>query len=163
MRPQLQRYRHLEDEGQFGDCHRTCIAMILDLNRDEVPHFMDGVPKNSPAGSLECKAAEDAERAWLAERDLTPVYVAFDGNTSLEQLMQVLQHTAREAAVILGCTSSNDSNHSVVYYKGAIYNPNNSMVAGPMRDGYWWITIYAKATNPLPLAPEPGSVVTQED
>lgn len=161
MKPQLQRFRG-ELGGAQGDCHRTCLAMILDLHRDEVPHFMEHVPVNAPADAPECIAAEQAERDWLAWRGLTPVYVAYDGRTSLDDLMRVLNATITDAAVILGCTSSNGSNHSVVYYRGDLYNPNLNSVAGPMLDGMWWITIYAKATNPLPPAPNPPSVVTQE-
>jgi hypothetical protein len=137
--------------------------MILDLDRDEVPHFMDGVPMNSTADSPEYIAAEEAERAWLAERGLTPVYVAYDGSTGLSDLMQVLSATVRDAAVILGCTSSNGTNHSVVFYQGRIFNPNLNTVAGPMRDGFWWVTIYARATNPLPPEPLPASVVSDEE
>jgi hypothetical protein len=162
MRPQLQAIRHLESDGQFGDCHRTCIAMILDLDRDEVPHFMDGVPNNDPADSPACLAAEAAERAWLAQRRLTPVYVAYDGRTTFDDLMGVLAVTVKDTAVILGCTSTNGTNHSVVYYQGTIYNPNLNAIAGPMNDGMWWVTIYAYLTNPLPPAPTTPSVVTQE-
>lgn len=34
-----QKYLHDPDNGQIGDCFRACIASILDLERDEVPHF----------------------------------------------------------------------------------------------------------------------------
>jgi hypothetical protein len=136
--------------------------MILDLDRDEVPHFMENVPVNAPGDSPESVAAEQAECAWLAERGLTPVYVAYPGTATLNDLMQVLAVTVKEAAVILGCTSSNGTNHSVVYYRGNLYNPNFNTIAGPMLDGMWWVTIYARTTNPLPPVPTAPSVVTQE-
>lgn len=149
--------------GQFGDCHRTCIAMILDMDRDQVPHFMEGLPGDLSSESPEYLAAEAAERAWLAERGLTPVYVAFDGSNTLEHLMQVLGVTMRDAAVVLGCSTIGGGNHSVVFYRGDLYNPNLNTIAGPMRDGMWWVTIYAKATIPLPPAPPPASVVSDEE
>jgi hypothetical protein len=31
--------RHDPDNGTFGDCHRCCVAAILDLAPEEVPHF----------------------------------------------------------------------------------------------------------------------------
>lgn len=164
MRPQLQAVRtHDPEAGLFGDCHRTCIAMILDVDRDEVPHFMDGVPRNAGSDHPECLRAEAEERAWLAGWGLTPVNVAFPGDLSLAQLMELLAFVTREAAVVLGCTSSSGTNHSVVYYQGRIYNPNTNTIVGPMRDGLWWITIYARATNPLQPEPTPASVATQED
>lgn len=164
MRPQLQAIRTYDpDAGLYGDCHRTCIAMILDMDRDDVPHFMDGVPKNCPPEHPASTRAERLEREWLAERGLTPVYVAYPGDVTLDELMHVLSVMVPEAAVILGCTSSSGSNHSVVYYQGRIYNPNTNQIDGPMQDGMWWITIYARATNPLPPAPAPANVVSQEE
>lgn len=181
MRPQLQRYGHIECQGEFGDCHRTCIAMILDLDRDEVPHFMDGVPNTAPADAPESRAAEQAERDWLAGRGLVPVYWGYEGSsTSLEQVLAVLEQTTRGTAVILGCTSGRGLNHSVVVYQGRIYNPagGNGVIAGPMRDGLWVVTAYAHLTRPLappaeredqpyieqlPGAEGPATVATQED
>lgn len=164
MRPQLQAIRTYDpDAGLYGDCHRTCIAMILDMDRDEVPHFMDGVPKNCPVDHPASGRAERLEREWLATQGLTPVNVAYPGDLSLAQLMELLSYVTKEAAVIVGCTSSSGTNHSVVYYQGRIYNPNTNTIAGPMADGMWWITIYARATNPLPPEQDPASVATQED
>jgi len=32
--PQKQANRHLPEEGLYGDCHRTAIAVLLGLDRD---------------------------------------------------------------------------------------------------------------------------------
>lgn len=149
MTPQKQKYRHAEDEGQFGDCHRTCIAMILDLPRDDVPHFMEGTSMDWPDGDPRWLACEDAERAWLATRGLQPVHCAYDGSMPLSVVLAVLAHTVRNVPVILGCTSTNGGNHSVVYYNGSIFNPNDSGIKGPMRDGMWWVTTLAHQGKPL--------------
>ena len=151
MRPQLQAIRHAEADGQFGDCHRTCIAMILDLDRDEVPHFMDGVPNTADAEAPESKAAEQAERDWLAARGLVPIHWGYDGSTPLSEVLAVLERTTRGSAVILGCTSGRGFNHSVVVYEGRVYNPagGGGTIAGPMRDGYWIVTAYAHLTQPI--------------
>jgi hypothetical protein len=50
---------------------------------------------------------------------------------------------AHGSPLILGCTSSNGTNHSVVIHDGRVHNPNNGGITGPMRDGNWWLTIYA--------------------
>lgn len=165
MKPQLQRYRYNDGSGVLGDCHRTCLAMILDLDRDEVPHFMEQVPYDAPSDSPECQAAEAAERAWLASRSLVPVYWGYDGSTSLDHVLATLTSTVRGTAVILGCTSGNGVNHSVVFYDGRLYNPGGhaATIAGPMRDGFWYVTAYAYATKPLPPEPAPATVATQED
>lgn len=149
MRPQLQ--QHSGVDGSFGDCHRTCIAMILDMDRDEVPHFMDGVPPDAPADSPEALAAEQAEREWMAARGLAPIHWGYTGDTPLLEVLAVLGRLVRGSAVILGCTSGNGVNHSVVVYEGAIYNPagGNGTIAGPMRDGFWVVTAYAHLTRPI--------------
>lgn len=161
MRPQLQAHSGGEG-GPYGDCHRTCIAMILDMDRDEVPHFMAEVPPNAPVDDPACVAAEEAERDWLSALGLTPVYVPYDGSASLDHILAILSRTARDAAVILGCTSSNGSNHSVVVYQGRIYNPNMGTVVGPMADGMWWVTVYARATHPIPEPKDRPDQVTTE-
>lgn len=150
MRPQLQQYA-AHGGAQLGDCHRTCIAMILDLDRDEVPHFMANVPHEADAESPECKAAEEAEREWMAARGLAPIHWGYTGDTPLLEVLAVLGRLVRGTAVILGCTSGNGVNHSVVVYEGAIYNPagGNATIAGPMRDGFWIVTAYAHLTKPL--------------
>lgn len=163
MKPQKQKFRHNEGNGEFGDCHRTCIAMVLDLDRDDVPHFMDGIPAGLAPDHPDSQAAEKAERDWLAMRGLTPVYVPYLGDMPLQQLLDQLKWCASNSAVILGCTSGNGFNHSVVVYKGEIYNPNNSGIDGPMNDGMWWVTIYAHLTQPLQDAAADASVVTQEN
>ena len=43
MRPQQQKFKHDPANGSYGDCFRTALACILDLDRDEVPHFNEGL------------------------------------------------------------------------------------------------------------------------
>lgn len=150
MKPQLQSIRDNDAAaGTFGDCHRTCIAMILDLDRDEVPHFMADCPPGLPPDDPRSVASERAERAWLAGRGLVPVYVPYPGELPLTTLLEQLKVTARGTAVVLGCTSGRGYNHSVVVYEGLVYNPNQGIILGPMQDSMWWVTIYAHMTHPL--------------
>lgn len=164
MRPQLQKYLFNDGSGQYGDCHRTCIAMIFDLDRDDVPHFMEDVPPGQSAECPESVAAEAAERQWVLDRfGVTPVSIGYTGDTPLDGLLTTLGHCLKGAAAILGCRSGN-GNHSVVVYQGEIYNPHGEgVITGPMTDGFWWVTIYSHATKPLHTAPAPASVVTQEE
>lgn len=149
MRPQLQTSAE-DGSAMLGDCHRTCIAMILDMDRDEVPHFMEHVPKNADAESPEAQAAERAEREWMAARGLVPIHWGYTGDTSLEEVLKVLR-LCSGTGLILGCTSGAGFNHSVVVYDGRIYNPagGNATIAGPMRDGFWVVTAYAHLTKPI--------------
>jgi hypothetical protein len=155
--PQKQKYLFNDGSGQFGDCHRTCIAMLLNMPRDEVPHFMQSVPYGTPPGDPLQAAAAKAEAEWLAERGLAAVSWGYTGDTPLEDVIAVTVKQTR-APLILGCTSQNDCNHSVVLYDGQIYNPNGGEIKGPMQDGYWWLTAISVGPNfdiysrPEPLA-----------
>lgn len=44
LRHQIQANRHKPDEGIYGDCARTVIACLLELPRDDVPHFAEDDP-----------------------------------------------------------------------------------------------------------------------
>lgn len=43
MIPVYQTIMHDPDNGQYGDCFRACIASLMELPIEEVPHFMDGL------------------------------------------------------------------------------------------------------------------------
>lgn len=40
MIPVDQEHMHKPDEGSYGDCQRACIASLLELPREQVPHFL---------------------------------------------------------------------------------------------------------------------------
>lgn len=146
MRPQLQKYINGTD-GQSGDCHRTCIAMILNMDRDEVPHFMVNVPPRCPPDDPRSKESVQLELEWLAQHGLTVVNVPFPGDTDIAHLLESLSVLANDAPVVLGCSAPN-GNHSVVVWRGEIYNPTNGVIVGPQElTGFWWLTIYSVGPN----------------
>jgi hypothetical protein len=149
VRPQKQLYtRNNAQAGEYGDCHRTCIAMILNMHRDDVPHFMDGVDPATPPDDPIWRRCEDDEIAWLRKRGLRPINIPFAGDLNpLSDVLEMMRGLAHGAPFILGCTSSNGCNHSVVIQDGEVHNPNDGHIAGPMRDGYWWLTIYSVGPN----------------
>jgi hypothetical protein len=147
VRPQKQRYQGRGD-GEFGDCHRTCIAMILNMRRDDVPHFMDGMSSETPPDDPAWTRCEDEEIAWLSKRGLTAVNVAFPSENDVATLIEMMSNLAHGAPFILGGTASNGAHHSVVVHEGVIYNPNdNAPLTGPQQNGYWWLTIYSVGPN----------------
>lgn len=40
MTPVDQEFMHEPSNGSYGDCQRACIASLLDLPREQVPHFL---------------------------------------------------------------------------------------------------------------------------
>lgn len=132
MKPQRQLIKHDPDNGLWGDCHRTCIAVILDLDAADVPHFNDrGSTDDAP------------EREWLAGRGLRAVSMWVPGGyMDLALLLESLENCNPGVPAILGCTST-VAQHSVVVCGGRIAcNPSDSDIVGPMDDGHWWLTYF---------------------
>lgn len=140
MTPHKQLVEHAPEEGRFGDCHRTCIAMILDLHPSEVPHFMDGVYPDTATDAPESLDAVKAEKDFLAARGLAALNVPFPGELSLDDVFHHLKVWGPDIPVILGGKSRLGSGHSCVAFRGELHDPSGNGLVGPMSDGYWWIT-----------------------
>lgn len=44
MKPVKQTIMHDPDSGKYGDCQRACVASLLELPIEDVPHFGEGDP-----------------------------------------------------------------------------------------------------------------------
>ncbi|VFR81092.1 hypothetical protein RAN3_2518 [plant metagenome] len=135
MTPQKQAFRHKPEEGIYGDCRRTAITCILDLPRDDVPHF------GLHFGNSE--AFHEAERVFLASRGLSKINVVYQD--SLENVLMTLQATNPDAYYLLGGTSRTGVGHSVVGLGGQIiWDPSldDSGIVGPMDDGFYWVSYF---------------------
>jgi hypothetical protein len=137
MIPQKQMYRHRPDEGMIGDCHRTAIACLLDLPKEEVPHF-----------ALECfeqpDRFHDAFENWLKERGWRTFTMPFSGDQDLTEMLQSINTLSRGALFILGGESRTGVNHSVIAGDGRIvWDPSldDAGITGPCDDGYYWVTL----------------------
>jgi hypothetical protein len=145
MRENKQAYLHDPSNGIYGDCFRTAISCVLEIDRDQVPHvFHDG-----------CDGFEADRRmnAWLAERGLTQFVLAFEGNDlTLEQLLSPVNAACRDALpeFLLYGRSKNGTDHVVICRGNEIvWDPSqdDSGIVGPCKDGNWWIVVLA-ATRP---------------
>lgn len=135
MKFNKQLFNHNPEEGVYGDCHRTAIACILDLEPSEVP----------AAGPEEFSS--DAKfheffRKWLHTRGLNYFEVAIVGD--LMTILSNMELLNPDIYWILGGTSQNGTGHSVVCKGGRIiWDPSqtNSGISGPLHGVYWIGTI----------------------
>lgn len=130
-----QLFRHRPAEGTIGDCHRTAIACLLDVEPDVVPHF-GALYFDDPAGFNQ--AFED----WLSARGYRTVVIAFQ-DISLAYLLESIGTQNKGAYYLLGGTSRTGVNHTVICCGCEIaHDPSldDSGITGPCDDGYWWIT-----------------------
>jgi hypothetical protein len=141
MKPQKQLFRHRPSEGTYGDCHRTAIAIVLDLDAADVPHFMDG----KDGGNAD--KAHDACEAWLNARGITTINILFSGEVPLSELLNTVAacNPRGRPVFILGGKSRNEVNHSVVCCDGEIVcdpSLDDSGIVGPCSDGFYWLTFF---------------------
>jgi hypothetical protein len=142
MKIQKQLNRHRPEEGIFGDCHRTAIACVLDMDAKDVPHFMDYTPGKGDAAD-----AHDNVEAWLNERGICTINIPFPGEMALRDVLTAIHYTnmRSQPVYILGGQSRNGCNHSVVCCAGEIAcdpSLDDSGIIGPCDDGFYWLTFF---------------------
>ncbi|MGB1272595.1 MAG: hypothetical protein ACPG5T_11030, partial [Endozoicomonas sp.] len=108
MIPQKQLNRHDPDNGVYGDCDRTCIACILDLNVENVPHFMDGVVSTNQ------KEAFSKRTNWLANKGLRETQEMISGSHSIDEVLDIQGKYNPGIYYRLFGTSGSGVNHFVV-------------------------------------------------
>ena len=84
MLKQRQRWRlHRPDVGRYADCARTAVACLLDMPRNDVPHFQRGIKAWDGETMLEVLSRA---RTWLLTKGLTVFYVETEAGNVLEAL-----------------------------------------------------------------------------
>jgi len=142
VKAQKQLFRHRPHLGEIGDCHRTAIACLLDLDPQEVPHF----------GEMDWDFEQQRFREngdfhrhvsdWLRTRGLATVDSVY--SCTLEELLTHLGRVNPNAYYLLGGESRTGVNHTVIGCGGEIvWDPgiDNPGIIGPTKpDGLYWVT-----------------------
>lgn len=135
MIKQKQLFRHEPEHGIYGDCHRTAIACLLEVDKEQVPHFNEG----GPNGETFCKQ----EREYLTSKGIAPLYVAFE---DLEAAMRFMKLANPGIYALLGGKSRTGVGHTVIVCDGEIvWDPSldDSGIVGPFdEDKLYWLTFF---------------------
>jgi len=140
-----QLFRHRPLEGQIGDCHRTAIACLLDLEPETVPHF--GLSDFDKEGRITKHEQTTEADAWLRERGMLCVHLAYP----LPELADVLAWVGASNPNVywlLGGASKIGVNHTVIARGRSIaWDPSldDSGIVGPCDDGYFWASFIVPA------------------
>lgn len=132
-----QLYRHDPDNGVYGDCFRTCIAMVFGLEPDQVPHFCGSRDENSTW-------RRDFEQ-WIGERGYSYVEIPMQwSDTCFAFVLAQMELTGNDVAIIVDGISPRGTLHSVVVYKGELHDPHpdgGGIVAG--NEDLLWLRVIA--------------------
>ena len=139
-RYQKQAFRHDPDAGVFGDCYRTCLAGLLGLDRDDVPHWVTTMDPHLWATEVQPKYDR-----WLAERGLQELAIPIQGRCA--DLAGVLEfqrtRTKEPTSAMLTGRSRTGCNHVVITHNGKIvHDPglDDPGITGPCDDDFYWLT-----------------------
>lgn len=138
---QYQKFRqHDPENGMFGDCHRTCMAMLLGCDRDKIPNFGEHY--------LDMEKWDEMLNGFLDSLGLFEVNIAFkfDEGTTFDEARTHFVYIARNQPFLMGGTSINGTNHSIaIDCDGKVFDPQGRSPAliGPSSDGHYWFTVYA--------------------
>ncbi|RWN78059.1 MAG: hypothetical protein EOS02_09875 [Mesorhizobium sp.] len=137
MRLVKQLHRHLPDQGIYGDCARTVIACLLDLDPEDVPH-----------AHRELAAGEQQEMhdAFLLDRGILrisiPVQIA-----EIEKALEWGAYYAKGMPYVLAGTSRTGVNHVVIAHgREIIWDPSltDAGIIGPCDDGLYWFELLVR-------------------
>lgn len=140
MIPVTCRVKHDPENGTYGDCMRACIASLLELDAEAVPHFYEG----------DCDAHEGMNRvvSFVAPLGYMPFYIAFDGANSLDETLSYMAAANPQSHYLLFGMSSGGGDHVVVCRGGeVVHNPAwfGCSLVGPTQSGNWIIMVLAKS------------------
>lgn len=147
-----QLFRHDPANGVYGDCHRTAIACLLDLEPDQVPHF--------GSDYTDSEAFHRREKEWLASNGWCAVSNAFDA--PLDLVLRAQASINPDVYYLLGGKSRTGCGHTVIACGDCIvWDPSldDSGIVGPFdSDGFYWVTWLVSTRMKAPDAKDGGQV-----
>lgn len=143
---------HDPDNGQYGDCLRTCIACLFDLNVEEVPHLHDNGAEHSEAMAALDRWLSD----YLPDRDVALFRLGL--YCSPEHIMQYMAaHNPGMIYLLSGKSPRHDAGHVVIARDRDIIHdphPDGTGLAGPMVDDEGnetaWVELFVDRWAHLP-------------
>jgi hypothetical protein len=140
MTPVLCRVKHDPEAGTYGDCVRACVASILDMDGDAVPHFFH----DNCSGEV----ANVRMRDWLRTVGYSPFFVNYPGEIPKRDLMSMMSDLNPDTYYILFGMVESGGDHVVVCKGGhQVHNPAwfATAMTGPGSHGLWSVMVIAKS------------------
>ena len=139
MKRLKQSIKHDPDNGKWGDCYRTCIAMVMNLDPATVPHFYDP--------NADCRGLAGA-RDWLSGWGYGIIQIAYPPDMTWTAILEQTADTAPGCPLISSGMGPRGNNHCVVVIDGKVFcdpfsgEADQNPFTGPAehdRESYWWL------------------------
>lgn len=147
LKPQKQLIGHDPEDDRWGDCYRTCVAVIMGVNAADVPHFCDG---GADDGAQRC-------RDWLAQFSMSHWTGYYPTACTLEDILRTNEVLNPGVPYILTAQGPRGCNHSVVVMDGEVIcdpytgGPNPDALIGPAigPEGqcFWWVEVICRVPH----------------
>jgi len=137
-----QLFRHKPEEGQIGDCYRTAIACLLDLEPVDVPHFYEDCWY-----ALRDVGREKADK-WLHDGFGLQTFAFPMQTDSVELVLRCVATWNPHVRYLLSGTSPRGTTHVVVAeHDQIIHDPaiDGGGLVGPAEDGLFWVEVFINA------------------
>lgn len=136
MTPHKQLFAHDPANGIYGDCFRTAVACLLDVDPTDLPHRHEKIDG----------AAQDAMvNAWLADHGLCLIIHPYWGTgphaLTLRKALDVSSYYHPGVHYLFSGISDRGNDHVVVARDAAIVHDPSRLpggIVGPCSDGFWW-------------------------
>jgi hypothetical protein len=130
--------QHDPENGKWGDCFRCCMAMVLGLPVEDVPHIYEGCQN----GPIDREEREDRMRKFLGPLGLKEMNIPYD-TSDYESILLTISAFSPGVAYLLSGKSRIGANHCVVCRDGEIYHdPSGNGIVGPTSTGYYMVTFF---------------------
>ena len=113
MKPVKSEFTHLPSMGVYGDCYRACIASILEMKREDVPHFLENNPSDDEFWNRRQK--------WFKEQGLARIFLMYQLDAQ-----EFMKNYNPGIYYILSGVTVGGTAHSVVCIDGEqVHDPSN--------------------------------------
>lgn len=144
MRFVKQLHRHDPANGVHGDCYRTVVACLLDLDHDQVPHRHDFLTNEDQSRDMD---------DFLLGKGVRTIRIALNGG-DVEGALAVAATLSDGLPYLFSGRSRNGTNHVVIARDDRIiHDPSldDSGIVGPTDVGQFWVEWLVMPLEGYPL------------
>lgn len=138
MKYHKQLIEHDPINGKYGDCYRTCIACLLNVHPNDIPHIYNyDHTKLDEDTYIKTRTANwHFLQKYLIAMHGVSIATCFFKTNSLKNILNTIRNSHEYCTVILGGVNKNGVGHVVLVNKnGIIHDTSGNGISGPITEG----------------------------